>query len=138
MLSLISRMQRLCVESWTVGLLYRCWEQLHLTKETLRCGNKRFSVEEMNLSYTSVQHHHHMKTVHITTMCKPGASMSAPPPPLERTIGPPENQQKLSLAYVTAASETQHTVQFTPCTYGLIIFPCSPFSSPLSSSPRTH
>uniref|UniRef100_A0A672KWG0 SRCR domain-containing protein n=1 Tax=Sinocyclocheilus grahami TaxID=75366 RepID=A0A672KWG0_SINGR len=30
-------MQRLCVESWTVGLLYRCWEQLLLTKETLRC-----------------------------------------------------------------------------------------------------
>ncbi len=28
MLSLTSRMQRLCVESWTVGLLYRCWEQL--------------------------------------------------------------------------------------------------------------
>ncbi len=32
-LSLTSRMQRLCVESWTVGLLYRCWEQLLLTKE---------------------------------------------------------------------------------------------------------
>uniref|UniRef100_A0A8C1YLN4 Si:ch211-161n3.4 n=1 Tax=Cyprinus carpio TaxID=7962 RepID=A0A8C1YLN4_CYPCA len=29
-------MQRLCVESWTVGLLYRCWEQLLLAKETLR------------------------------------------------------------------------------------------------------
>uniref|UniRef100_A0A673KL46 Si:dkey-21h14.8 n=1 Tax=Sinocyclocheilus rhinocerous TaxID=307959 RepID=A0A673KL46_9TELE len=29
-------MQRLCVESWNVGLLYRCWEQLLLTKETLR------------------------------------------------------------------------------------------------------
>ncbi len=42
--------------------------------------------------------------------CKPGASMSGPPPPPERTKGPPENQQKLSLAYVTAASETQHTV----------------------------
>ncbi len=71
-------------------------------------------------------------------VCKPGGSMSGPPPPLERTKGPPENQQKLSLAYITAASETQHTVQFTPCTYGLIIFPCSPFSSPLSSSPRIH
>ncbi len=61
-LSLTSRMQRLCVESWTVGLLYRCWEQLLLTKETLRCGHKRFSAEEMNLRFTSVQHHHHMKT----------------------------------------------------------------------------
>ncbi len=41
--------------------------------------------------------------------CKPGASMSGAPP-LERTKGPPENQQKPSLAYVTAASETQHSV----------------------------
>ncbi len=69
MLSLTSRMQRLCVESWTVGLLYRCWEQLLLTKETLRCGHKRFSVEEMSLRFTSVQHHHHMKTtVQMATM----------------------------------------------------------------------
>ncbi len=64
MLPLTSRMQRLCVESWTVELLYRCWEQLLLAKETHRCGHKRFSAEEMNLRYTSVQHHHHMKTVH--------------------------------------------------------------------------
>uniref|UniRef100_A0A673KPB0 Si:ch211-161n3.4 n=1 Tax=Sinocyclocheilus rhinocerous TaxID=307959 RepID=A0A673KPB0_9TELE len=42
-------MQRLCVESWTVGLLYRCWEQLLLAKETLRCGHKRFSAEEMSI-----------------------------------------------------------------------------------------
>ncbi len=41
--------------------------------------------------------------------CKPGAIMSAPPP-LERTKGPPENQQKLSLAYVTAASHPVLTV----------------------------
>ncbi len=61
-LSLTSRMQRLCVESWTVGLLYRCWEQLLLSKETHRCGHKRFSAEEMNLRFTSVQHHHHTKT----------------------------------------------------------------------------
>ncbi len=67
-LSLTSRMQRLCVESWTVGLLYRCWEQLLLTKETLRCGHERFSVEEMSLRFTSVQHHYHIKTVHRTTM----------------------------------------------------------------------
>ncbi len=39
-LSLTSRMQRLCVESWTVGLLYRCWEQLLLTKKTHRCGHE--------------------------------------------------------------------------------------------------
>ncbi len=54
-LSLTSKMQRLCVESWTVGLLYRCWEQLLLTKETLKCGHKRFSAEEMSLIYLSVQ-----------------------------------------------------------------------------------
>ncbi len=57
MLYLTSRMQRLCVESWTVGLLYRCWEQLLLATETFRCGHKRFSAEEMNLRFTSVQHH---------------------------------------------------------------------------------
>ncbi len=56
MLSLTSRMQRLCVESWTVGLLYRCWEQLLLVKETLRCGHKRFSAEEMNLRLICVKH----------------------------------------------------------------------------------
>ncbi len=46
--------QRLCVECWTVGLLYRCWEQLLLAKETLRCGHKRFSAEEMSPRFTSV------------------------------------------------------------------------------------
>ncbi len=57
------------VESWTVGLLYRCCEQLLLTKETLRCGHKRFSAEEMSLRFISVQHHHHMTTaVHMTVM----------------------------------------------------------------------
>ncbi len=62
-----------------------------------------------------------------TWWCKPGASMSAPPPPpLERTKGPPENLQKLSLAYVTAASETQHTVEFTPGTYGHHLPPSPP------------
>ncbi len=56
MLPLTSRMQRLCVESWTVGLLYRCWEQLLLAKETLRCGHKRFSVEEMSLRFDDVHY----------------------------------------------------------------------------------
>ncbi len=55
-LPLTSRMQRLCVESWTVGLLYRCWEQLLLAKETLRCGHKRFNAEEMNLRFICVKH----------------------------------------------------------------------------------
>ncbi len=68
MLPLTSRMQRLCVESWTVGLLYRCWEQLLLAKETLRCGHKRFSAEEMNLRFTSVQHQHHVKVTVLMTM----------------------------------------------------------------------
>jgi len=70
MLPLTSRMQRLCVESWTVGLLYRCWEKMMLLeKETLRCGHKRFSAEEMSLRFTSVQHHHHTNTtVHMPMM----------------------------------------------------------------------
>uniref|UniRef100_A0A8C2I9X0 SRCR domain-containing protein n=1 Tax=Cyprinus carpio TaxID=7962 RepID=A0A8C2I9X0_CYPCA len=55
-LPLTSRMQRLCVESWTVGLLYRCWEQLLLAKETLRCGHKRFSAEEMKNSLDAANH----------------------------------------------------------------------------------
>ncbi len=58
LLLLTSRMQRLCVESWTVGLLYRFWEQLLLTKETLRCGHKKFSAEETNLTFTFVQNRH--------------------------------------------------------------------------------
>ncbi len=38
-------------------------------KETLRCGHKRFSAEEMNLRFTSVQHLCHTNTtVHITVM----------------------------------------------------------------------
>ncbi len=45
--------------------------------------------------------------------------MSGAPPPLERTKCPPKNQQELSLAYITAASRTQHTGGFTPCTDGL-------------------
>ncbi len=60
--------------------------------------------------------------VSLVPVCLP------PPPPSRGQKALLRNQQKLSLAYVTAASETQHTVQFTPCTYGLIIFPCSPFS----------
>ncbi|KAL6460167.1 hypothetical protein MHYP_G00319260 [Metynnis hypsauchen] len=32
MLALTSRMQRLCVESWAVGFLWRCWEQLLLAE----------------------------------------------------------------------------------------------------------
>ncbi len=68
MLPLTSRMQRLCVESWTVGLLYRCWEQLLLTKETHRCGHKRFSAEEMNLRFHSVQYHHHTNTTAPVTL----------------------------------------------------------------------
>ncbi len=58
-----------CVESWTVGLLYRCWEQLLLTKETLRCGRKRFSAEEMNLRFTSVRHHSNLHP-NITVLTK--------------------------------------------------------------------
>ncbi|KAK9975806.1 hypothetical protein ABG768_021039, partial [Culter alburnus] len=50
-------MQRLCVESWTVGLLYRCWEKMLLEKETLRCGHKRFSAEEMSHLFGCVQLH---------------------------------------------------------------------------------
>jgi len=41
----------------SVGLLYRCWEKMLLEKETLRCGHKRFSAEEMSLIYLSVQQH---------------------------------------------------------------------------------
>ncbi len=56
--------------------------------------------------------------------CKPCASMSAPPPPPPREDKRPSwNQQELSLAYVTAASKTQHTRWSTPCTDGLIISP---------------
>uniref|UniRef100_A0A4W4GEE2 SRCR domain-containing protein n=1 Tax=Electrophorus electricus TaxID=8005 RepID=A0A4W4GEE2_ELEEL len=36
MLTLTSRMQRLCVESWAVGLLWRCWELLLLMWEVVR------------------------------------------------------------------------------------------------------
>ncbi len=46
-------------------------------------------------------------------MCKPDASMSAPPPP------PREDKRP-------STSETQYTVQFTPCTHDLIIFPLPP------------
>ncbi len=52
-----------------VGLLYRCWEQLLLTKETLRCGHKRFSAEEMNLRFHFAQYHHHTNTTApVTTL----------------------------------------------------------------------
>uniref|UniRef100_A0A8C1JT76 SRCR domain-containing protein n=1 Tax=Cyprinus carpio TaxID=7962 RepID=A0A8C1JT76_CYPCA len=67
-LPLTSRMQRLCVESWTVGLLYRCWEQLLLAKETLKCGHKRFSAEETNLIYIFVHIHLQAKTTVPMTM----------------------------------------------------------------------
>uniref|UniRef100_A0A671NKK0 SRCR domain-containing protein n=1 Tax=Sinocyclocheilus anshuiensis TaxID=1608454 RepID=A0A671NKK0_9TELE len=42
-------MQRLCVESWTVGLLYRCWEQLLLAKETLRSFFSLLCTEIINV-----------------------------------------------------------------------------------------
>ncbi len=58
-LPLTSRMQRLCVESWTVGLLYRCWEQLLLAKGKAVFGQRRFGVEEMNLRYRTVHDHLH-------------------------------------------------------------------------------
>ncbi len=51
-------------------------DQLLLAKETLRCGHKRFSAEEMNLRFISVQHHHHMKNscshdnVYWTGVCR--------------------------------------------------------------------
>ncbi len=38
-----------------------------LTKETLRCGHKRFSAEEMSLIFHSVQHHHHTNTTAAVT-----------------------------------------------------------------------
>ncbi|KAF4079917.1 hypothetical protein AMELA_G00183800 [Ameiurus melas] len=70
MLTLTSRMQRLCVESWAVGFLWRCWDQLLLAEERVRCGERSFSVEEMNLRLPSVQHHLHSNThtAPITTM----------------------------------------------------------------------
>ncbi len=67
-LPLTSRMQRLCVESWTVGLLYRCWEQLLLVKGKAVFGQRRFSAEEMNLRYTSVYDHLHRYTAVPMTM----------------------------------------------------------------------
>ncbi|KAL6460186.1 hypothetical protein MHYP_G00319450 [Metynnis hypsauchen] len=55
-------MQRLCVESWAVGFLWRYWEQLLLAKGRVRCGQRSFSVEATNLRLTSVQHHLHSNT----------------------------------------------------------------------------
>uniref|UniRef100_A0A4W4E1W1 SRCR domain-containing protein n=1 Tax=Electrophorus electricus TaxID=8005 RepID=A0A4W4E1W1_ELEEL len=34
-------MQRLCVERWAVGFLWRCWEQLLLAEGRARCGQRR-------------------------------------------------------------------------------------------------
>ncbi|KAI1886537.1 hypothetical protein AGOR_G00196790 [Albula goreensis] len=58
-LTLTSRTQRLCVGSWAVGYLQRCGGQLRLARGRARCGQRRFSVEETNLRFTSVQHHPH-------------------------------------------------------------------------------
>ncbi|XP_049323443.1 scavenger receptor cysteine-rich type 1 protein M130-like isoform X3 [Astyanax mexicanus] len=55
MLTLTSRMQRLCVESWAVVLLWRFWEQLLLVEQRVRCGQRSFSVEETNLICTSAR-----------------------------------------------------------------------------------
>ncbi|XP_049330442.1 scavenger receptor cysteine-rich type 1 protein M130-like isoform X11 [Astyanax mexicanus] len=62
MLTLTSRMQRLCVGSWAVVLLWRFWEQLLLVEGRVRCGQRSFSVEEMNHRFTSVQNHLHSNT----------------------------------------------------------------------------
>ncbi|KAL7882618.1 hypothetical protein SRHO_G00002760, partial [Serrasalmus rhombeus] len=59
MLTLTSRMQRLCVENWAVGLLWMCWEQLLLAEGRVKCGQKIFSVEATNLRFTFVQNHHY-------------------------------------------------------------------------------
>ncbi len=68
-LPLTSRMQRLCVESWTVGLLYRFWEQLLLAKGKAVFGQRIFGVEEVNLRYTSVHDHlHRYRAVPMTMM----------------------------------------------------------------------
>ncbi|KAL6460164.1 hypothetical protein MHYP_G00319230 [Metynnis hypsauchen] len=68
MLALTSRMQRLCVESWAVGFLWRCWEQLLLAEGRVRCGQRSFSVEAVNLRFTSVQHLHSNTTAPMTGM----------------------------------------------------------------------
>uniref|UniRef100_A0A3B4E748 SRCR domain-containing protein n=1 Tax=Pygocentrus nattereri TaxID=42514 RepID=A0A3B4E748_PYGNA len=68
MLTLTSRMQRLCVESWAVGFLWRCWEQLLLAEGRVRCGQRSFSVEAMNLRFTSVHHLHSKTTAPMTVM----------------------------------------------------------------------
>ncbi|XP_049333167.1 scavenger receptor cysteine-rich type 1 protein M130-like isoform X15 [Astyanax mexicanus] len=61
-LTLTSRVQRLCVESWAVVLLWRFWEQLLLVEWRVRCGQRSFSVEATNLRFTSVQNHLHSNT----------------------------------------------------------------------------
>uniref|UniRef100_A0AAY5EUU6 SRCR domain-containing protein n=1 Tax=Electrophorus electricus TaxID=8005 RepID=A0AAY5EUU6_ELEEL len=68
MLTLTSRMQRLCVESWVVGLLWRCWEQLLLAEGRARCGQRSFSVEATNLRFTLVKQHLHPNTVPMIMM----------------------------------------------------------------------
>ncbi|XP_056113419.1 scavenger receptor cysteine-rich type 1 protein M130-like [Rhinichthys klamathensis goyatoka] len=67
-LPLTSRMQRLCVESWTVELLYRCWEKMLLAKERVEFGQRRFSAEEMSLRFNSVHDHLHRYTAVPMTM----------------------------------------------------------------------
>ncbi len=54
--------------------------------------------------------------------CKPGASMSAPPPPPREDKRPSWESTK-TISCICNSS-------ITPCTYGLIIFPCPPFLPP--------
>ncbi len=70
---------------------------------SLSTGLRHFFVPTVGANATlweivSAKSSQYFSTVSLVPVCLP------PPPPLERTKGPPENQQKPSLAYVTAAS----------------------------------
>ncbi len=53
--------------------------------------------------------------------CKPGASMSAPPPP------PRPSRGQKALLRINKTISCICNSSITPCTYGLITFPCPPF-----------